>query len=271
MKLGMFLRVAGPEADRNLLLRCVQAAEAAGIDDAWVFDHVAIPKEDSEGSDGYYLDCEATLAFLAGATDRIGLGTAVLLLPFRDPLHTARWAAALQVLSEGRLRLGIGAGWMEAEFRALGIPRAERGARTDESLAFLHTCFDNDEVERNGQKFLFRPRPAKPEILVGGNSAAARRRTAQYGDAWLPIGLDRDALVAGRAEMEALAKNYGRPTPETVVGARLPLAEPAKALDAVRDLNDLGVAGVVHTGGTKTYEDFKREADALAELREHLA
>jgi probable F420-dependent oxidoreductase len=267
MKLGIFVRVAGPEANRELLLQSVQTAEAAGIDDAWIFDHVAIPREESEGSEGYYLDCEATLAFLAGATERIGLGTAVLLLPFRDPLHTARWAATLQVLSEGRLRLGVGVGWMEAEFRVLGIPRNERGARTDASLAFMQTCFENDEVERNGQKFLFRPRPEKPEILVGGNSPAARRRAARYGDAWLPIGLDSAALVAGRRDLERLGKEFGRPIPEIVFGKRLPIDAPAEAGAALRELEDLGVTSVVHMAGAKTIDEFRREVDALAALR----
>jgi len=94
----------------------------------------------AEGSDGRDLDPLATLAFLAGATQRIGLGTAVLILPYRPALRTAKWIATIQELSGGRLRLGVGVGWMRAEFRAAGVDRARRGGIADETLAVLHEC-----------------------------------------------------------------------------------------------------------------------------------
>src|SRR2546422_7829099 len=106
-------------------------------------------------STGRTLDPLATLAFLAAATRRVGLGTAVLNLPFRPALLTAKWVATLQDLSGGRVRLGIGTGWMEAEFRALGLEPQRRGALTDEALAVLHRCFQSDVVEVNGQLLLF--------------------------------------------------------------------------------------------------------------------
>ena len=91
MKLGLYLRNMGPQSTRATILECAHAAEAAGIDDLWVADHIAIPPDDAEGSGGRYLDPLATLAFLAGATTRIGLGTGVLVLPYRPPLATAKW------------------------------------------------------------------------------------------------------------------------------------------------------------------------------------
>src|SRR6185436_15379205 len=147
MKLGLYLRNMGPQSSRSTIVACARAAEAAGLDDLWVADHVAIPPDQSEGSGGRYLDPLATLAFLAGATERIGLGTGVLVLPYRPPLATAKWVATIQELSGGRLRLGVGAGWMEAEFRAVGVPRAKRGRVADDTLAFLHRAFATDEVE----------------------------------------------------------------------------------------------------------------------------
>src|SRR5207245_7134965 len=93
-----------------------------------VVDHIAIPPYDAEGSDGRYLDPLATLAFLAGVTTRVGLGTAVLVLPYRPALPTAKWIATVQELSGGRLNLGVGVGWMAAEFRALGVDLRRRGA-----------------------------------------------------------------------------------------------------------------------------------------------
>src|SRR6185369_3068247 len=159
IKLGLYLRNMGPQSSRETVLACAQAAEAAGIDDLWVADHIAIPPDDAEGSGGRYLDPLATLAFLAGATRRIGLGTGVLVLPYRPPLATAKWVASIQELSGVGVPFEIRVGWMEAEFRAVGVPFARRAAITDETLAFLRRCFAADEVEANGQRFLFKPRP----------------------------------------------------------------------------------------------------------------
>src|SRR5262245_22865763 len=153
MRTGLFLRNMGPQSRPATLLACARAAEAAGIDDLWVADHIAIPPDDAVGSGGRYLDPLATLAYLAGATHRIGLGTGVLVLPYRPPLATAKWVATVQELSGGRFNLGVGVGWMEAEFRAAGVDRKRRGAITDTTLEFLNRCFAADEVESNGQRF----------------------------------------------------------------------------------------------------------------------
>src|SRR5512143_1541367 len=131
MQLGLYLRNMGPQSAPDVLLACARTAEDAGVDELWVADHVAIPPDDAEGSGGRYLDPLATLAVLAGATSRIGLGTGVLVLPYRPPLPTAKWVATIQELSGGRLLLGVGAGWMEAEFRAVGVDRNQRGRITD--------------------------------------------------------------------------------------------------------------------------------------------
>ena len=108
MKLGVCLRNMGPQSTRETLLECATHAEAAGIDDLWVVDHIAIPPEQSEGSGGRYLDPLATLAFLAGVTTRVNIGPSVLVLPYRPPLATAKWVATIQELSGGRLLFGAG-------------------------------------------------------------------------------------------------------------------------------------------------------------------
>ena len=206
MKLGLYLRNMGPQSSRATVLECARSAEAAGIDDLWVADHVAIPPDDAEGSGGRYLDPLATLAYLAGATTRIGLGTGVLVLPYRPPLATAKWVATIQELSGGRLLLGVGAGWMEPEFRAVGAAKARRGALTDHTLEFLHRCFAADEVETNGQRFLFLPRPQRPPIFVGGAPPHALRRAVRFGDGWMPMGGDPERL---RPAISAAAR-HGR-------------------------------------------------------------
>jgi alkanesulfonate monooxygenase SsuD/methylene tetrahydromethanopterin reductase-like flavin-dependent oxidoreductase (luciferase family) len=135
VKLGIALRTMGPQSRPDVLLACARAAEDAGLDELWVPDHLAIPPDDAEGSDGRYLDPLATLAWLAAATTRIALGTGVLILPYRPALPTAKQVATLQELSGGRLLLGVGVGWMAAEFRALGAAAASPTRRSPSSRA----------------------------------------------------------------------------------------------------------------------------------------
>src|SRR3989442_9896983 len=169
MLLGVVVRNIGAQSTRETLGAVARAADrVSAVADLWVVDHVAIPPDDAEGSDGRYLDPLATLAYLAGTTTRVGLGTAVLVLPYRPALATAKWIATVQELSGGRLRLGVGVGWMAAEFRAVGVDLRRRGALTDETLAFLDRCFAADVVEANGQPFLFRPRPPRAPPFMGG-------------------------------------------------------------------------------------------------------
>ncbi|TMA66861.1 MAG: LLM class flavin-dependent oxidoreductase [Deltaproteobacteria bacterium] len=181
MQIGMVLRNMGPQSTRETVLACARAVDAASaIADLWVTDHIAIPPDDAEGSEGRYLDPLATLAYLAGATTRVGLGTSVLVLPYRPPLPTAKAIATVQELSGGRLLLGVGVGWMAAEFRALGVDLRRRGPLTDETLTFIDRCFADDVVEANGQPFLSRPRPPRPPIFIGGAPPHAFRRAVAH-------------------------------------------------------------------------------------------
>src|SRR2546428_7507184 len=135
MRLGVVVRNMGAQSTRETLVAVARAADALpAVADVWVVDHIAIPPDDAEGSDGRYLDPLATLAFLAGVTTRVGLGSGVLVVPYRPALATAKWIATVQELSGGRLRLGVGTGWMAPEFRALGVDYARRGRITDETL-----------------------------------------------------------------------------------------------------------------------------------------
>ncbi|HVP27535.1 MAG TPA: TIGR03619 family F420-dependent LLM class oxidoreductase [Myxococcota bacterium] len=271
MHLGIVVRNMGLQSTRETVAACARAAEAAGLDDAWVVDHVAIPPDDAEGSGGRYLDPLTTLAFLAGVTSRIGLGTAVLILPYRPALPTAKTIATLQELSGGRLRLGAGVGWMEPEFRALGVPRARRGAIADETLAFLRRCFDgagpDDVVEANGQPFLFRPRPKAPPIYVGGAPPHALARAVRFGDGWMPMAASPEKLRAPIAELQRLAAEAKRGPLEVVAMSRLPLEEPGRARDDLATLSQLGVTRFVHAERYDDASSFARSAERLAALR----
>ena len=263
MRIGILLRNMGPQSAPDLLRACALRAEAAGIDDLWVVDHLAIPPDDAEGSGGRYLDPLATLAHLAGVTTRIGLGVTVLIAPYRPPLPTAKWIATIQELSGGRLQLGVGVGWMEAEFRALGVDRRRRGALTDELLAFMHICFAHDEVTLNGQRFLFRPRPARPPFLIGGAAAHAFDRIVSHGDGWMPMDGKPEALREPVRELTARMLAAGKAAPAVIPLAGLPLEDPARATAQLQALAEIGVSGIVHAGKYADADEFARVVERL--------
>ena len=266
MKYGLYLRNSGPQATRDILIECARIADALPIDDLWVFDHLAIPREESEGSGGLYVEPLATLAFVAGATERIGLGTGILVLPYRPALLTAKWVASLQALSGGRLRFGVGVGWMKSEFQALGVDRSRRGELTDEALGLLHRCFANDEVEVNDQRFLFLPRPGRPPIYVGGAGEHALRRAVRFGDGWMPGGMAPEKLEQPIARLRELAREAGRPVPEVVTLGALPLDDPPQARSRVDALAAMGVTRLAISHRYAGVEEFRRAAEAVAQL-----
>jgi probable F420-dependent oxidoreductase len=272
MLLGVALRTMGPQSSRETLVACARAAESAGLDEIFVVDHVAIPPDDAEGSGGRYLDPLSALAWLGAKTERIGLGTAVLILPYRPPLPTAKAIATIQELSGGRLTaLGVGIGWMEPEFRALGVERKQRGALADRTLAFLNDAFARDVVRLNGQDFLFLPRPKRPEILVGGAAPHALARATRFGDGWMPMALKPADLAPQVARLREQFAAAGKPAPSVALMTKLPLEDPARAANLAAAYRDAGATRLVHGG--HRYADaaeFERLARALAELRPRL-
>lgn len=270
LRLGLVLRNMGPQSTPGTLADGARAAEAAGIEDVWVTDHLAIPPDDAEGSGGRYLDPLATLAWLAGCTEQIGLGTGVLNLPYRPPLPTAKAIATVQELSGGRLQLGIGVGWMKPEFRALGVERGRRGELTDEMLEFLGECFGADEVMLRGQTFLFKPRPERPPIFVGGAAPHALARAARYGDGWMPMGGEPDALKGPIAELRSRFADAGRPEPEVVCMTGLPLDDPDATAGRLAGLRDVGVTRVAAGGRYADADGFARLVAGLASARDRL-
>ena len=187
------------------------------------------------------------------------------MLPYRPPLPTAKAVATVQELSGGRLILGVGVGWMQAEFDALGIPRSERGRRTDETLAFLRDCFARDEVASNGQPFLFRPRPSAPPIIVGGAGEHALRRTVAYGDGWMPLTTDATKLAPGVQRLRELCEEAGRrETPDVFSFGGFDPTEPERGREMVATLAESGVGHIVAALRYEDVDGFRRHADFLA-------
>ena len=263
MHIGVTLRNMGPQSSTAVLVQAALAVEAAGFESLWITDHIAIPPDDSEGSNGRYLDPLVTLAYVAGATRNVRLGTGVLILPYRPALPTAKQVATLQELSGDRLLLGVGIGWMDSEFRALGIDRHQRGRISDDTLEFLNRCFENDSVEANDQPFLFRPRPEKPPILIGGAAPHALVRAAKFGSGWLPMGLEPDQLEAPMKRYSELCAAQGK-TPGGVTLMRgLPVDDPPRCLDIRDSYRDLGVERLVCAVRYDTAEEYSAAMEKL--------
>lgn len=237
MRFGCTLPNRGELTSTENLKRMAQTAEKFGYDSVWVSDHIVIPTDIAplypyshsgempfEGDTPY---CEplTTLAYLGGVTNFVRLGTHVLVLPYRNPVLSAKMISTLDFLSGGRVILGVGAGWMEEEFEALDSPPfAERGRVTDEYIALFRELWTNPYPEFKGRfahasGYNFSPRPVQKAgipIWVGGHSGPAIRRTAKLGDAWLPIGLrgaaglEPDELGGKIRFLASLAEKAGR-------------------------------------------------------------
>ena len=263
MHVGVTLRNMGDQSTRETMTTCARAADAAGLESLWIVDHIAIPPDDAEGSNGRYLDPLSCLAWLGGITERIRLGVGVLILPYRPALPTAKQVATAQELSGERLLLGVGIGWMDPEFRALGVDRHARGRIADATLAFIRDCFDNDEVTANGQTFLFHPRPKRPPIYVGGRPPHALRRAARFGDGWLPMGMTPEKLPAVRAEYAEHCEAAGREVGEIVVMGGLPLDDVGAAAARLAAFGEAGASRFVFGGRYANVGEYRQRLDAL--------
>jgi probable F420-dependent oxidoreductase len=227
-------------------------ADALGFDSIWCNDHLAIPsaREGGETEPAYaagygeqrgqsIYEPLVVLAYLAAVTHRVLLGTSVYLLALRHPLLAAKQAVSIDRLSDGRLVLGVGVGWLESEFAALGVPYRQRGRRTDEAIAMLKALCAEDGAD-------FLPKPVQrphPPLWIGGRSEAALRRAARAGDAWHPSHLTVEELRGQVAQLRAQCERAGRSPDEVAVTTRRKLVRDGSPVDADRVLQ--GGAGAI--------------------------
>jgi alkanesulfonate monooxygenase SsuD/methylene tetrahydromethanopterin reductase-like flavin-dependent oxidoreductase (luciferase family) len=205
----------GPGTAPGLLRRWAQTVEGLGFDLLMISDHIAVTPDVAEQYPPPFYEPFTTLAWLAGLTERIKLGTTVLIVPYRHPLLIARMAANLNDLSGGRLVLGVGVGWAVQEFDALGVPFRQRGKLTDDYLRLVRAAWEDDEDYRCG----------RIPIWVGGNSEAGLRRAVRLGDAWHPLRFTMPWLRGAAARLTELADGQQRPVPSLVPRIALRLTE----------------------------------------------
>jgi probable F420-dependent oxidoreductase len=192
MRLGIHLPHIGRKAGPQAIRRAAVQAEELGFADVWASEHIIVPRGAAYPPSPIFYDPLLTLTWAAAHTRRIGLGTSVLVLPMRHPVPLAKELATLQCLCEGRLILGAGVGWLEAEFAALGVPFAERGRRMDEGIRMMRAVWSEDPVSFRSRHIpaviadmRMLPHPAAPiPIWIGGSSEPAIRRALALGDGW---------------------------------------------------------------------------------------
>jgi probable F420-dependent oxidoreductase len=231
MEFGICIPHYGKPIDVLKILDTVRQAEELAFDSVWVTDHILVPQTLEIIYRDHMLEPLALLSHVAAITRRVRIGTSVIILPYRNPIVVAKMLATIDQLSAGRLIFGAAVGWMEPEFAALGAPFDERGAFSDECLRLMKALWTQEKVSFEGRYFSFSdmqasPRPIQrphPPIWVGGNSARARRRVAEYGDGWHATAMPLEGLKAGIADVVAKWARRGR-TAEPVFSVRIPCA-----------------------------------------------
>jgi len=281
MKLGFSLLNNQGITDAQALVALAVRAEELGFHSVWVHDHVFNVGHVLERiGDGPYYEPLALLSYIAARTSRVRLGTSVLVLPYHNPIRLAKTAATLDVLSGGRLLLGVGVGAIESEMEAMGTPFKQRGAFTDEAIEVMRALWTQALPRFDGRYSRFAGMPFSPKplqkpipIVIGGISPAAVRRAARTGDGWQPLGLSPDALATAMATLRDEARFSGRDAAAIPVSIAMSLgagargrhalgSKPAEVLEHARAFARIGVDTLVVSMITSD----PREATAALEM-----
>jgi probable F420-dependent oxidoreductase len=256
VRFGLFAINFGACADPELQLRVARAAEESGFESVWTGEHVAMPVRDSPvpiAPETPFLDSVVTLANVAAHTRRVRLGTGILVMPHHNPVLLAKALTTLDLVSGGRLIAGFGGGYVEAEFRALGVSFRDRGAITDEYLEAIRILW-TDELPRFTGRFAafdgirFEPKPRQrphPPIVIGGQSPPALRRAARFGEGWYGFGLTVEAAAGIVRQLRGLRAALGREPLEISLTTFEPLTDELVARATAAGVDRLIVVPVV--------------------------
>jgi probable F420-dependent oxidoreductase len=264
MRVGLHALGIGAGARPEIIRAVAAAAEEAGFATLWSGEHVVLVDEpdsrypySADGkiavpADADWLDPLLGLSFAAAVTSRIGLATGVLLLPEHNPVLAAKQAATLDVLSGGRLTLGVGIGWSAEEFAALGVPFARRGQRAAEYVAVMREIWAADTASFSGEFARFEavrvyPKPVRDRripIVAGGNSDAALRRAATFSDGWYGFNLEAGAVAERMGALAGYCRRQGRDPGELSTAVALSDGRPSLLPDLARTgVNEFVVVG----------------------------
>ncbi len=261
MKIGVRIPGAGPQASGRNLEQIARWADALGFHSVWVSDHIVMPERvDSSypyapdhrwpfAADHSWLDPMVTLAMVGAAAPHVQLGTSVLVLPLRHPILFAKQVSTLDYLTGGRVLLGIGAGWMEEEFRLLSVPFEARGGRAIEMVNLMRALWTGERVEFHGRLWQIAearmaPTPIRRTVPIvwGGHSERTLRRVAQVGDGWHPLRLSISEVKQGLARLRELSLRHHRDPDSLLVVVRTGDALPG---DAIQVYEAMGIKHLV--------------------------
>ncbi len=278
MKIGLMFVNSGPFSNPELLAHLAVTAEKCGVESLWTVEHVVIPQGYQSpypysksgkipgGEDVSIPDPLIPLGFVAALTSKVKLATGILILPQRHPLYVAKEVATLDVLSHGRIILGIGSGWLKEEFDALGLDFRQRGARTDEAIQAMRAVWNDNPSSYHGKHFNFGPLMSFPKpiqkgvpIHVGGHSPAAARRAGRFGDGFFPAIGDHAKLKELFGIMRDVAHKAGR-NPDAIELSCMGRAD----VDALKSYRDLGIARAVIAPPAFDKEGLTRGLEKLA-------
>ena len=273
MQFGIHLPQAGPAASRDAIIAAARQAEDLGFDDVGVSDHVIVPRERDYPPSAYIHEPIVAMGIAAAVTERVRIGTTVLVVSMRQPLVLAKQLASLDVMTGGRIILGAAAGWMEPEFGALGMTFTDRGPRLDEALELMRASWTDDPITADGPLHGIRiddmrakPQPAAPiPVWIGGHSEVVYRRAIDSGDGW-------HGAFRSPAETKPIVDRLraGRPETEFVISMRTRW----DALEDDRDLivaeleeyAEIGVQHLVAEPRQRTLDGWLRCGEAFAEI-----
>jgi probable F420-dependent oxidoreductase len=218
LRVGVVLPTYRRLATADNIHRAAVRSEELGFDSVWVTDHVVVPEQSVDAFGPTFFEAVSVMSYVAGITHRVAIGAAILIVPYRHPLLLAKMLATVDQLSGGRVIVGAGLGWLEAESRLMGVPHGGRARIADETLGAMRACWEHPEPVFHGDVFEFEglhfaPRPyggRRLPILVGGASTAALRRAARFGDGWIGDGQTFEELEASLAQLAHELDRVGR-------------------------------------------------------------
>jgi probable F420-dependent oxidoreductase len=284
MQIGISLHNNWGIDDVQALVQLAVRAEALGFASVWVHDHVFNAGHVFRRI-GYkpYYEPLTLLSYVAARTELVGLGTSVLVLPYHHPIRLAKTAATLDVLSGGRLVLGVGVGAVPPESEVMGSPYAERGAITDEAIAVMKALWTEEDPRFAGKYHRFSDMPFSPKplqrphipVLIGGNSRAAIRRAVRLGNGWHPLAVPPEALTQGIRDLHEHAQAAGRDVAEIPVSLSIPLGpsnarrvslgtEPGEIIRTIQAYADVGVQSIAIAGHTDNMAQILPAMELLA-------